>query len=169
MERESVGGGKKTIGEAITRSDMGFITCDSYALTEGIQTLDVSSRGLSAIDSIIFSGVLMNNNTLTELDLSANELGAPVYPRGWSYQPEAAYKEKYFHNDGRRQMEEPEGTKPGGALAFAAALEQSGSLTKLNILHWHLTDSTVRPTIISDSGPRCPNIPSVCNVMLISH
>jgi Ran GTPase-activating protein (RanGAP) involved in mRNA processing and transport len=145
--------GKQLIAAAVARSSIQYLLCDEYALTEGIQTLDVSGAGLSPITGMILCGALRNNTNLTELDLSSNDIGSPVYPKGWTYQPEAAYKEKYFHSDGRRQMEEPEGTKPGGSFTLADSIHHH-ALVKLNIKGNNIEDEgkTAIGLSVRDSG-----------------
>jgi hypothetical protein len=77
---------------------------------------------------------------LTSLNLSANQLGQPVVPEGWSHGYHGTYHGDYSeqdggafweHTDGRRQNENP--GKAEGIIAIANAIKDMGALTSLDI------------------------------------
>jgi Leucine-rich repeat (LRR) protein len=87
-----------------------------------------------------FSGVIAladgskNNETLTTLDMSNNNIGQLVLPEGWStcYYPAYTGDDKYKHTDGRKQANAPEGSC-AGIIALASAIPDMRALLKIDL------------------------------------
>jgi hypothetical protein len=85
----------------------GVVTIDT-TMTEA----DFSNKNLGVGGDIIVSAWLIHkdNGALTSLDLASNNLGAPLFPAGWTYHPNNIDSHKFMHTDSSHQEAAPEGT-----------------------------------------------------------
>jgi hypothetical protein len=88
---------------------------------------------MSAVDTIMLVPEIIDNGSLSYLNLASNDLGKLVPPEGWSEIHGDAARFGYTHGDGRKQAEAPEGSKPEGAIAIANAIKDMRAMTSLNL------------------------------------
>ncbi len=67
---------KTALGRALQQSNVQFIICDEWSITQATIDLDVSGKGLDSADAVVLVSVLHNNRSLTSVNLSRNQLGA---------------------------------------------------------------------------------------------
>ena len=124
--------GKRALGEALKQSNVQFVICDEWSVTQETTRLDVSGKRLKPADAIMLGGVIHNNGVLTNLNICDNNIGQLVMPEGWSEVLKSDYSVmEYSHTDGRRQDQHP--GKPDGVVALADALKTNRALVKLNL------------------------------------
>jgi hypothetical protein len=69
---------------------------------------------------------------MTSLNISNNDIGKLVPPKGWS-NPYSDGSGEWSHTDGRKQQGWPAGSKPQGVIALADGIKNMGALIKLDI------------------------------------
>jgi Leucine-rich repeat (LRR) protein len=119
---------EERIYQLVRMNKLGVALSDK-TLTE----LDVSGIGFGAEGAKLVAQYISDNGALTSLNLSANELGQPVVPEGWSHGYHGDYSGSKFwkHTDGRRQNEKP--GKPEGIIAIANAIKDMRALSVLSL------------------------------------
>lgn len=94
--------------------------------------LDLSNKNLHAGCALLIANELNNNGALTSLNLSNNNLGELVLPKGWEKGGNLRMnKVMYIHSDGRKQEEHP--GEPYGIIAITNAIPTMTALTRLDI------------------------------------
>jgi hypothetical protein len=63
--------------------------------------------------------------------LARNSTGEQVPPAEWTHHPNGAWK--YKHDDGRKQDDPPDGSKPEGIIAIAKVIPDMRAMTSLNL------------------------------------
>eukprot|EP00935_MAST-01C_sp_MAST-1C-sp1_P000641 g641.t1 len=59
--------GKTALGHALLQSNVQFMICDKWSITQETTALDVSSKGLTAADAVLLAGVISANGALAKL------------------------------------------------------------------------------------------------------
>jgi hypothetical protein len=77
--------------------------------------------------------LLQDNKVLTSLNLASNNLGAPLFPAGWTRYPDNSPSYRFRHTDSSHQEAAPEGTSYPGAITIANAIKDMRALTSLNL------------------------------------
>ena len=68
--------GKTAIGSALRQSNVQFLICDEWSITQETDELNLSSKELKTADAVLLGGILCNNSVLTSLNVSGNKLNA---------------------------------------------------------------------------------------------
>jgi hypothetical protein len=104
------------------------------------------SRGkrMGADGAIMLAPEIVANGALTSLDMSNNNIGLLVPPKGWTSEDNDG-QVPWIHSDGRRLEEgAPEGSKTEGTIAISNAISANGALTSLNISNNRLTHEDIK-------------------------
>eukprot|EP00935_MAST-01C_sp_MAST-1C-sp1_P001408 g1408.t1 len=123
--------GKTALGNALLKSNVQFMVCDEWAITQETLSLDVSGKKLAAADAVLLAGVISTNGVLTSLNISDNSVGELIYPTGWHFE-QRSKENKFVHSDGRKQDNDPGEAfvlgSPDGAVALADSIKNNGAL-----------------------------------------
>jgi Ran GTPase-activating protein (RanGAP) involved in mRNA processing and transport len=91
---------------------------------------DISQNSLCAEGTKLVAQALKDNQTMTELNISNNNLGELVVPDGWKHWPGNEEGKKFKHTDGTYRGTAPDGTTSGAEI-LADAIKNNGALAKL--------------------------------------
>jgi hypothetical protein len=66
--------GKRSLGKAIQESNVQFLVCDEWSITQDTTELDVSGKNLQAADATLLAGVISNNGAISRVNLEENQI-----------------------------------------------------------------------------------------------
>jgi Leucine-rich repeat (LRR) protein len=118
--------GKRSRGKAIQESNVQFLVCDEWSVTQDTTELDVSGKDLQAAGAALLGGVISNNGALKSLDISSNNL---VGKKGTG-RYETVDAEYSDESDEEEEIMEPDFS---GIIAIANAIPDMGAMTSLNL------------------------------------